>query len=73
LISGSRRTDEQNIVSAAAADFQGAFHVFLAFDFGKIAIIVVLVLEKFRDVHFCGRDFYFAFEECALRASSEPE
>jgi hypothetical protein len=51
------------VMPAGGGDFQGALHVFLALDFGKIQLVLVLVLENFGDVHFGRRDFDFAFEK----------
>ena len=56
-------------MSACRGDFQGAFDIFLAFDFGKIEFAVVVMLENFRDVHFRRRDFYFTFQK--LRGFAE--
>ena len=70
---GARRADEQHVVPAGRGDFQGALHVFLAFDLGKIQFVVVRLVENFGDVHFRRRDFDFAFEKTApLRADFEP-
>ena len=61
----ARRADEQNIVSAGSGDFQRALHVFLAFDFGKIAVVIVLVLEKFSRCPLSPARFLFRLREIA--------
>jgi hypothetical protein len=70
---GAGRADEQRVVSAGGGDFQGALHVFLALDLGKIQVVVVRLIEDFGNVHLRRRDFDFAFEKAARpRADFEP-
>ncbi len=54
---------KQNIVSAGGGDFQGALHILLALDFGKIQVVVGRLLENLCDVHFDRGDFDFAFQK----------
>ena len=54
---------------ACRRNFQCAFHIFLAFDLGKIVFVVGLMLEQFCQVHFGRRNFDLTFQE--LRGLAE--
>ena len=50
-------------MAAGRRDFQGALDALLPFHFGEIHFVVVVLVEDVGEVHFGGRDFYFAFEK----------
>ena len=66
---GAGRADEKDVVAARRRDFQRAFHVLLAFDFGEIVFLAGFVREKFFQIHLRRRDADFAFEK--LRGLAE--
>jgi hypothetical protein len=61
--SGAGRADQQRVVSARRRDFERAFDVLLAFDFGEVNVFIVVLVEKFYEVNLRRRDFNFAFEK----------
>jgi hypothetical protein len=70
----ARRADEQDIVAARCRDLQRALHGFLAFDFGKIMLVVRRVLKKLFDIHACRRNLDRTFQKlCGLRASTKKD
>jgi len=50
-------------MTAGGGYFQGAFDIFLSFDFRKIELVVMVIVEQRADIHLRRGDFYFAFEE----------
>jgi hypothetical protein len=52
----------ENIVATSGSNFQGAFDVFLPFDFGEIQVITVVLCEELGKVHLGWRDFDLAFQ-----------
>ena len=50
-------------MAARRRNFQGALHIFLAFDFGKIHFVIGRMREDFRDVHLQRRKLDFAFQK----------
>jgi hypothetical protein len=50
-------------VTAGGVNFQGEFHRFLAFDFRKVDVLILVLRENFRDVHLSRCDLGFTLQE----------
>jgi hypothetical protein len=50
-------------VTSGGGDFERALDRFLAFDFGEIELVVVMIVEQRAEIHFRRRDFGLAFEK----------